>query len=307
MGRRAVVLVIALVLAAASAFAVFQFLKGVEDEARRDQEMIPVFRATQTITEGTQGAQILQGGAGILYKESEEQFVDLPEGAIQTEEDLRNVLSGSVAVGPIPANGILVASQWVTPTVELTPLKDIIETGKQALTISPGDVQGVNGFAQPGDHVNVIVTVDIEFGLTAVGNQPSFGIPGDTGDGTEGETGGEGTVVVPYTRFVLQNLKVLAVGREVVPSDPDDQNVTAEGEITTEGQGQVQGEADAAQASTIYTLEVDPGQAERLVYAMQEGTIYLTLVPDGYEEVVTQGVTIDTLFEGNLIDDIFDN
>ena len=40
---------------------------------------------------------------------------------------------------------------------------------------------------------------------------------------------------------------------------------------------------------------------------MQEGTIYLTLVPDGYEEVVTQGVTIETLFEGDLIDDIFDN
>ena len=64
----------------------------------------------------------------------------------------------------------------------------IIDAGKQALTISPGDVQGVNGFAQPGDHVNVIVTVDIEFGLTAVGESPIFGIPGDTGgDGTEGE------------------------------------------------------------------------------------------------------------------------
>jgi Flp pilus assembly protein CpaB len=302
MGRRAVVLVIALLLAAAAAFAIFQYLSNVEKELAQGQELVPVFRAMDFIQEGTEGSTILNG-PGLLYQDSFEQFEDLPEDAIKTPEDLQAVLSGTVAVGPVSKNGILTRSQWVTPNVSIRPLKESIAAGKQALTISPGDVQGINGFAQPGDLVNVMVTVDLEVGLTAASQAPSFGVPSQTGTDAEGNAEAL-SVVVPYTRFVLQNLKVLAVGQEVVPGEADANSVTAptEGEAT----GTVQSDAAPVAVSTIYPLEVDPNQAERLVYAIQEGTIYMTLVPDDNQPVVTQGVTIERLFEGDLIDDIFD-
>lgn len=306
MGRRAVVLVIALVLAGAAAFAIFQYLDNYRQELIAGQEQVPVFRAIQPILEGTLGDDVLLGGEGILYQSGFEQVEDLPLGAIRTTEDLRSILTGRVAVGPVAENGILIDNQWVAPSIELTPLKDSIAAGKQAITISPGDVQGINGFAQPGDKVNVIVTIDLPLNLTPGQDIPSFGLPA-----TVGEEGSEdpGSVIIPFTRFVLQNLTVLAVGQEVVPPASDSQSVNVEGEIDS---GEPAGEVQDAEAvdpvlTTVYTLEVDPNQAERLVYAIQEGIIYLTLVPDDNQEIATEGVVLDQLFGGNLLDDIFQN
>ncbi len=306
MGKRAVVLVIALLLAGAAAFAIFQYLNNYRNDVLEGQEMVTVFRALQPIEEGTEGNFVLQGN-GIIYTESTEQQIDIPEDAIQTAQDLNAILSGSVAVGPVSKNGILTANQWVAPTVQLTPLAELLPTGMQAITISPGDIQGVNGFANPGDHINVIVTLSLEARLAA-SQQPSFGIPGDTGDEGTADTE-ETTAQVEYTRFVLQNLLVLAVGNDLVAAEDAGVSVSSDGAVASEGQatGEVQdGEAQGGN-STIYTLAVDPNQAERLVYAMQNGAIYLTLVPQGFEEVDTQGVTIENLFEGNLLDDIFGN
>ena len=310
MGKRAVVLVIALVLAGAAAFAIFQYLRNIERDIADGQIQVPVFRALEPIQEGTEGSFVLQG-ENLIFGPSFEQQEDLPAGAIQSAEDLRQILTGAVAVGPISDNQILTANQWVTPTVELTPLAELLPTGMQAITISPGDIQGVNGFANPGDRVNVIVTLSLEASLAAI-DLPSFGIPGETedpaGDG-DGETD-TATAQVEYTRFVLQGLDVIAVGRDVVAADDAGATVTDEGTVTAEGQatGEVQdGAAPPEGGSTIYTLAVDANQAERLVYSLQQGSVYLTLVPPNFEEVDTLGVTIENLFEGNLLDDIFRN
>ena len=57
MGRRTIVLVVALALAALSAFAVFNYLNSVEDDIRGDIVEVKVFRATQGIPQGTPGNQ----------------------------------------------------------------------------------------------------------------------------------------------------------------------------------------------------------------------------------------------------------
>ena len=60
--------------------------------------------------------------------------------------------------------------------------------------------------------------------------------------------------------------------------------------------------------STVFTLEVDHETAERLVFAQNAGQLYYTLNPkDEFEEVLTRGVTIENLFEGDLVEDIFGN
>jgi pilus assembly protein CpaB len=305
MGRRAVVLVIALLLAAAAAFAVFSYLRGIEEDINAGETQVEIYRSTDAIPEGFDGNQVLQA-PDVLFVESTDQAGDIPDDAVRLG-DLENALSGKVAVGPISPNGILTYSQWVAPTISITPLKELIEPGKHAITLSPGDVQGVNGFPQPGDLVNVIVTIDIPLEQTASGLTPDFGIPTDEEEG--GEEAEEQSVVVPYTRYVLQNLEVLATGTEVVGLEGEAQNVTVEGEVDAETvTGTVQEEDPAAaQSSTIYTLEVDPLQAEQLVYAVEQGSIYLTLGPDDNQEVATRGVTVLELFEGNLLDDIFQN
>jgi hypothetical protein len=56
---------------------------------------------------------------------------------------------------------------------------------------------------------------------------------------------------------------------------------------------------------TIFTLEVTPEQAERLVFTFESGSTYLTLVPVDFVEVETTGITIERLFTGDLVEDIF--
>lgn len=305
MGRRALVLVVALVLAGVAAFSIFQYLTNIENEFREGREEIRVFRAVQPLAEGTEGNFVLQN-RGILYLPSTEQREDIPADAITaTSEDdtaaLEQILSGRVAAGPISQNSVLTQSQWVELTVEITPLAELLSEGTQAITISPGSIQGVNGFVRAGDRINAIITLDIDFQLTALAEDiPDFGIPVEEED----EEGAEDEVVsVTYTRYVLQGLRVIAVGSDIRP-DPDAPPVVdAEGQAS-DATVQQEG-AEAAVASTVFTLEVTPDIAERLVFAQQAGALYYTLVPPDFVEVDTLGVTIQNLFEGDLVQDIF--
>ena len=72
--------------------------------------------------------------------------------------------------------------------------------------------------------------------------------------------------------------------------------------VTPEGGTAEGGETAPA---TVFTLEVDAEQAEKFVYAFENGSVWLTLVPEDFVEVETRGVTIETLFEGDLVQDIF--
>ena len=306
MGRRAIVLVIALALAGIAAFAIFQYLQGIEDEVQAGQVQVPVFRAIQPIAEGTEGSFILQG-AGALYEESTEQQQDLPADAITTPNELNDVLGGRVSAGPVSANGILTRNQWVELSVEITPLAELIEPGFQALTISPGNIQGVNGFVEAGDLINAIISLDIEFNLTALGQESDFGIPVEEGT-EEGAADEEEIQTVSYTRYVLQGLRVLAVGSDVRPDPEADLTVEVDDGAATNAQVQTEGEEGAVVNSTVFTLEVDHETAERLVFAQNAGQLYYTLNPtDEFEEVLTRGVTIENLFEGDLVEDIFGN
>lgn len=298
MGRRALVLVVALLLAGVAAFSIFQYLQGIEREILAGQEEVTVFRAAQGLAEATEGSFVLQG-EGTLFVEGTEQVNDLPVDAITSRDQLQDVLSGRVLAGPVSQNAILTTSQWVMVTVDITPLAERISEGKQAITISPGAIQGVNGFVQPGDRINAIITIDIDFALTALAEEPEFGIPVEEEETDNVQTGtGEEVTTVRYTRYVLQGLPVIAVGSDVVPSEDEPETIDAE-----QPEGEVQQEE--AQASTVFTLELTPEQAERLVFALDAGSLYFTLVPPDFVEVETKGVTIETLFEGDLVADIF--
>jgi len=296
MGRRALVLLVALLLAGVAAFAVFQFLNGIQEDVRSGQERTPVFRASAFIPEGSEGSLVLQSSQIAL---SEENVEDLPNGVITSEPELNAYLTGRLAVGPIENNEIIVQSQWAELTVDLIPLAELIPSGKQALTISTDAVRGVNGFIRPGDLINMIITLEIEFSQIPV-DSPIFGIPSDTTapDGTTAEE--DQTATVTYTRYVMQGLPVLAVARDVRTEEGENTTVTTVAPAT--------GEQAAPQVPlTIFTLEVTPEQAERIVFAFENGSIWLTLVPEDFVEVETDGVTIENLFGGDLVDDIFGN
>jgi pilus assembly protein CpaB len=307
MGRRAIVLLVALILAGLAAWAVWNYLQNVENEIIEGQEIVEVYRAGEAIAEGTDGAILLSdfNGGGVLIEQSEDQAEDVPDGAITTAEQLNQVLTNRVAAGPIAAGSILTESQWTSITVDIVPLAEEIPSGKQAMTISVDNVRGINGFVEPGDQVNMILTIDLPEDLlpdelSGIAEQP-------VAPPVEGEPPAEETVgVVTYSRFVLQALPVLATGRDIRPDEEAPETVEVDDpEAATTADGQPVEEEVGN--DTTFTLEVTPEQAERIAYAFENGSIWLTLVPGDFVEVETTGVTILNLFGGDLLDDIFGN
>ena len=301
-------MLVALILAGLAAWAVWNYLQNVENEITEGQEIVEVYRAGEAIAEGTDGAILLSdfNSGGELIEQSEDQAEDVPEGAITTAEQLNQVLTGRVAAGPIAAGSILNESQWTSITVDIIPLAEEIPSGKQAMTISVDNVRGINGFVEPGNQINMIITTDIPEDLlpeelSGIAEEP-------TAPPVEGGAPVEETVgVVTYSRFVLQGLPVLATGRDIRPDE--DAPPTVEVDDTTTGttpDGQPVEEEETGN-DTIFTLEVTPEQAERIAYAFENGSIWLTLVPEDFVEVETTGVTILNLFGGDLLDDIFGN
>lgn len=323
MGRRAIVLLVALILAGLAAWAVWNFLQGVQDDAQAGQQIANVFVAgPEGIDEGADGSILVSAydsdarcqdpdldfaeAANCSIKKDTDQAEDVPEGAFQEETELREYLNGRVAAGPIAPKAVLTRAQWAEVTVDVIPLSEQIPSGKQALTISTGNVQGVNGFVEAGDRINMIITLDIEFEQIPVdfeGVTLPEDTPGDEVTPTDPAAEEAQTVVVTYTRYVLQGLPVLATGRDVRP-DEDDTSVDAGPDETTTD-GTTEEPAEEAGNSTVFTLEVTPDQAERIVYAFENGSIWLTLVPPDFVEVETDGVVIDNLFGGDLVEEIF--
>jgi Flp pilus assembly protein CpaB len=313
MGRRAIVLLVALILAGLAAWAVWNFMQNVRDEAEAGLEQVTVFRAgLGGIAEGTEGAILVSDfdGGGTQITQSVEELEDAPPDAIQSVEALRQALTGQISAGPISENAVLTTSQWTSITVDVRPLSESIGSGNQAITISTSDIQGVNGFVEAGDRINMIVTLDIEFDLIPIEGAPTLPPP----EGEEApEEGEEEQVTVTYTRYVLQGLNVLAAGRDIrVEEDEDltgqvDAGTPAPGTETPAGEGAEGETAEQQGNSTVFTLEVTPDQAERIVYAFENGSIWLTLVPEDFVEVESDGVTIDNLFGGDLQEAIFGN
>jgi pilus assembly protein CpaB len=305
MGRRAIVLLVALILAGLAAWAVWNYLQNVENEITEGQEIVEVYRAGEAIPEGADGAILLSdfnsGGTQITL--SEDQAEDVPAGAITSEQQLNDVLSDTVAAGPIAAGSILTESQWTSITVDVVPLAEEIPSGKQAMTISTDNIRGINGFVEPGDRVNMIITIDIPENLlpdelSGIAEQPAAPVEG-------GAPTAEAPAAVTYTRFVLQGLPVMATGRDIRPDEDAPETVEAAPETTGETTPEGEPVEEETGNDTTFTLEVTPEQAERIAYASENGSIWLTLVPGDFVEVETTGVTTLNLFGGNLLDDIF--
>jgi pilus assembly protein CpaB len=84
------------------------------------------------------------------------------------------------------------------------------------------------------------------------------------------------------SRFLLQDVAVLAVGATAQADEAAQQGRRA-------GQGRAQG------PSTV-TLAVRPADVERVVFAAENGSLYLSLLPPGQRPVPSRGRTIDNEF-----------
>jgi Flp pilus assembly protein CpaB len=325
MGRRTIVLVIAIALAAVSAFAVWQYLSGVRDRERQNVAEVAVFRATAFIEQGTEGetarplieestalrdtvvfeeSQILcTGPAGVHAGDDPNEW-----GCVDNPSSLDETLTNKVAAGPISAGQLIAADGWVTlAELESVSLSESIEQGRVAIALRPDEVASVGGFVRPGDRVNIVASASVQINqflqllqdpeLRAAILGSGFGQQeGNQTPPVEGETG------------TGEEFDPIASLAETFPAQIDfTQTVLQDLEVLAVGADTIPaplGSGLTPQGTQVIVLHVTPEQAEKIEFARQYTTVALMLLPEGleYTPFDSRGVVVDDLF--TLVDRI---
>jgi pilus assembly protein CpaB len=184
-GRRTLLLVAAIVVAALGTVLIFAYVRNADNRALKDQEPVEVLVAKTLIKAGTLGSEAERTGSFKLQK--------VPRSAtiVGVLSDPRPI-SSLVAVGDIyPGEQIITAKFAQAGTTSILP----IPPGKVAMSVQMGDPERVAGFVQPGSDVAIFVTV------TPTGT--SAGAPGT------------------QTRVLLSRMTVLAVGPTTLRAAPE--------------------------------------------------------------------------------------
>jgi pilus assembly protein CpaB len=169
---------------------------------------------------------------------------DLPKGAfVKTADVVDRAVAVPISASEVVLNGKLAAKGSGEGLTALIP------QGARAVSVQVNEISGVSGFIQPGTRVDVLFTRIFANGDAA-------------------------------TATILQNVRVLAYGRQLDPA----------------------AKVDARDVSrpTVATLLVTQDQAERLVLAEQRGRIQLVLrnslddeVTDGADPVASADLGIE--------------
>lgn len=149
MGRRTLLLVAALVVAALGTLLIFAYVRDADDRALKDQEPVEVLVAKTLIRAGTLGSAAEKAGAFQLQRIPRSATI---EGVLS---DPRPV-SGLVAVGDIyPGEQIIRAKFATAGDTSVLPIPE----GEMAMSVQMGDPQRVAGFVRPGSEISVFITI----------------------------------------------------------------------------------------------------------------------------------------------------
>lgn len=261
--RRSLAVVAAVTLAGVATWALLTYIQGVEAETLAQGEPVDAYVARDTIPAGTSAEEAI--AAGLVIKQPVPRR-NVPTGAIG---DL-SAIEGQIATANISQGEEIVADRFALPSAVVTGLE--IPEGHHAVSVQVGVPEGVAGYIEPGDRVGVIARMEV----------PDPGAPDQPIDPANPAAGSE-EATEARVQFVLMGVEVLAVngrtGRPVAAEPAD-------------------GEAAATEAPVglLATVALTPADAERLVFAQLEGSIYFTLMPEGAEPVTTPGRTADTFF-----------
>ncbi len=161
MGRRTLLLIAALVIAALGTTGVFLYVNGVDQRAQAAYESRRVLVAVLPIDAGTSAGEAMASGS----LEQREFWQRSIEG-LDVRSDVSDI-ADMVALAPIAAGEPILGSQFGDPgKASRLP----IPPGKLAVSVQVGDPARVSGLVAPGSHVAIFLTINSD-----TGGQPSTG------------------------------------------------------------------------------------------------------------------------------------
>jgi len=313
MGRRTLVLAIAVLLAAVSGYALFSYLTSVEGDIKSDISEVIVYRASNPIPAKTAGTEaspfivestalrehvVFEGSTILCLGAAGDNATKDPNefGCPRNPSDLASVLDGTVASGPIATNQLIAQSSFVDISDTETRLNESLAPGKVAISVEFSGVASTGGFIRPGDNVNILASTALspfefismvsneelrEFFFQAISEEDAEAIADPENPTAPSE---ENTLLAALpttytvTETVFQEIQVLAVGPDTRPA-PLATGLTPVG-------------------AQIFVFEVTPQQAERIQWASTYSSLALSLLPsDGtYIPYDAQTIVVDDIF-----------
>jgi pilus assembly protein CpaB len=224
----------AIVLALVAGIGVYMYAAGADKRAQENASFVDAYVANADIAKGTTGSEIIQ--AGLVTKEKVAKG-SVPPGAVTNLDDLVDLQTA----GPLSTKQFITAGSFVSSKdgaggafSQSIAAQDLV-----AVTITVDADHGVANQITPGDRVNMATTTSDENGN-------------------------------PETSYMLENVKVLAVGASTVQQQQTPPTADA-----------VDGSTPApAQTSGVLTFEVSRADALRIIAANSGSSkIYLVLLP----------------------------
>lgn len=149
MGRRTLLLIAALVVAALGTVLIFVYVKNADDRAQADAAPVDVLVATQQVAAGTTAADASNAGA------FEIQTVPSSAAAQGALTDI-TIISDQVALAPIFPGQQILAQMFGAPGAAASGLS--VPKDKLAMSVQLGDPERVAGFVAPGSDVTIFWT-----------------------------------------------------------------------------------------------------------------------------------------------------
>lgn len=251
MGRRTVLLVVAVLIAALGTTLVFVYANNANDRALADQKPVKVLFAKSAIAPGVSASDASKAGAFELREIASK---SVAPGALS---DITPIADKVALAQIFPGEQIIAAKFGDRGAISSLP----IPGDKVGVSVQLGDPARVAGFVQPGSNVAVFVTMTGGQGGATAQNQQAQN----------------------FTRVLLPKVEVIAVGPSTFTTTTSSNSST--GQTNTE---QV--------PKAILTLALDQVDAQKLIYASQNGQLYFALLTADSKVAPGGPTTADNLF-----------
>lgn len=273
--RRKIVMVVAALLCGALGTALLvRFVQGAESRALEGEQLVEVFVVTEYVPAGTSGASMLENG---LVEVTEVPEKVRPIGSVVSAADIAE----QVADTDLFPGEQLVVDRFVDPDAfDANPSSIQAPEGFIEMTVSMSPERVMGGFISPGDTVAIFASFNPGAGAGA--SIDIEGIPVELPDELASE------IVLPgETTHVLMH-KVLVTEIQVeevpVPRDPNDPTTANAPRLAPSG-------------NLLLTLALTTPEAERLVFAVEYGSLYMAQEPEDASEEGTQIQTRESVYD----------
>jgi pilus assembly protein CpaB len=253
MRSRLIILIVALALGVTGAIVTSRYLQAEQARIAQGAQLVTVLVAQQDLPAGMTSEQLLSKGY-LTQRQVPRQYV------AATAVSSRAMLDGKVVAQPISKDQQVTASMFKYAAdvglASSTP-KDYV-----AVAIPYDAARGVGNLLRPGDSVAVFATFE----------------PGSKG------------VETAVTKLILPKAKVLAVDQTLDPSPASTQANTVANDGNTGSLASNGSQRKRAPNPTL-TLALTPADAEKVVFAQEEGKVWLGLYsPTDLNTPVNAGV-----------------